>query len=76
MRSSMSKNKGKPSGNVAENKVAAGKKANTKRSGWPEDAHTQHVPDATAKQPGSPLEPEEVPPGTGEGRNRKAGSPF
>jgi len=72
----MSKNKGKPSGKYAESKTSPGRKANYKRSGWPENASAQHVEDATAKQPGNPLEPEELPPGTGAGRNRKAGSPV
>ncbi len=72
----MSKNKGKPSGPEAEDKSAPGKKANYKRSGWPEDAPTQHVGDAAGKQPGSPHEPRESPPGTDGGRNRKAGSPV
>ncbi len=69
----MSKNKGKPSGRNAVNKTSPGRKANYKRSRWPEEAPTQHVPDATAKQPANPLEPEEIPLGGGSGRNRKAG---
>ncbi len=67
-------NKGKPSGKNAENKTMAGRKGDYKRSGWPEDAPTQHVEDATAKQPGNPLEPEEFPLGSGSSRNRKAGA--
>lgn len=65
--------KGKPSGKFAEFKTDIGKKANYKRSGWPENAPTQHVPDARAKQRNSPLEPEQFPRGEGNGRNRKAG---
>ncbi len=72
----MSKNKGRPSGKYAESKSAVGRKADYKRSGWPEDAPTQHVEDATAKQPGNPREPASFPPGSGDGRNRKAGSPV
>jgi hypothetical protein len=67
--------KGKPSGKYAETKKAPGRKADYKRSGWPEEASAQHVEDATGKQPGNPLEPGEFPPGTGAGRNRKAGAP-
>ncbi len=72
----MSKNKGKPGGKYADTKTAVGRKGERKRSGWPEDAPTQHVQDATANQVGNPLEPEEVLPGDGAGRDRKAGSPF
>ena len=72
----MSKNKGKPSGKNARSKTSPGRKGNYKRSGWPEDAATQHVADATAKQPGNPLEPAEFVPGEGTGRDRKAGAPY
>jgi len=71
----MSKNKGKPSGKFAESKTSPGRKADYKRNRWPEDASTQHVENATATQPGSPLEPPEVTVGSGTGRNRKAGGP-
>jgi hypothetical protein len=71
----MSKNKGKPSGKYAEDKTAPGRKADYKRSGWPEDYSTQYVQDARNRQQGSPVEPEELPPGSGASRNRKAGSP-
>jgi len=67
--------KGKPSGKYAETKKSPGRKADYKRTGWPEDASVQHVADATAGQPGNPLEAEEITPGTGAGRNRKAGGP-
>jgi hypothetical protein len=68
----MSKNKGKPSGNEAEDKSAPGRKANYKRSGWPEDAPTQRV--GNARRSNSSDEPEA--PGESSGRNRKAGSPV
>ena len=71
----MSKNKGKPSGKFAESKVSPGRKGDYKRTGWPEDASTQHVEDATATQPGNSFEPRELPTGAGAGRNRKAGGP-
>ena len=70
------KNKGKPSGKYAETKADPGRKADYKRTGWPEDASLQHVEDAAGKQPGNPIEPEELPAGSGAGRNRKAGSPI
>jgi len=48
----MSKNKGRPSGKYAETKTAPGRKGNHKRSGWPENAPTQHMANARAKQSG------------------------
>ena len=69
------RHKGKPSGKYAESKTDIGKKANRKRTGWPEEAPTQHVADATARQRNSPLEPEQFVRGEGNGRNRKAGGP-
>jgi hypothetical protein len=65
----MSKNKGKPSGKYAEKKTSAARKANYKRTGWPEEASAQHVEDATAKQSGNPLEPEEFNSIESSGRN-------
>jgi hypothetical protein len=71
----MSKNKGKPSGKYAEEKTSPGRKADYKRSGWPEDYSTQYVEDATRRRQGSSAEPEELPRRSGSGRHRKAGSP-
>jgi hypothetical protein len=67
----MSENKGKPSGKYAEDKSDPGRKGDYKRSGWPEDASTQRVEDASGKQQQS--RPDDS---TGRGRNRKAGSPI
>ena len=73
----MAANKGKPSGKYAEDKPDPGRKGNYKRSGWPADAHTQRVEDASGQQPGRQRNPRERNyPGTGRGRNRKAGSPV
>ena len=71
----MSKHKGKPSGKFAETKTSPGRKADYKRSRWPEEASTQHVEDATGSQTGSPFEPVEIPADSRSGRNRKAGGP-
>lgn len=65
-------NKGKPSGIVAESKTAPGKKANYKRSGWPENAPTQRVESGRRQQRG--VTRARNVPGEGRGRNRKAGS--
>jgi len=70
----MGRNIGKPSGKFAETKKSAGRKGDYKRSGWPEDADTQRVENATGGQTGH-RRPELRSPGTGRGRNRKAGSP-
>lgn len=72
----MSKNKGKPSGKITKGKGHAGRRLDVNRSGWPEDVPTQHVQDATATQPGSPYERPEALPGSGEGRNFRAGGPV
>ena len=72
----MAKHKGKPSGKYAETKRDPGRKADYKRSGWPEDAPMQHVADARGKQVDNQREPEEITAGVGAGRNRKAGSPV
>lgn len=72
----MSKNKGKPSGRIMKGKGHAGRRLDLNHSGWPEDVPTQHVQDATATQPGSPFERPEALPGSGEGRNLRAGSPI
>jgi hypothetical protein len=73
----MAGNKGKPSGPYAESKTGIGKKANYKRSGWPEDAPTERVESGENQQQGKPraLAKDNFP-GTGRGRNRKAGSPV
>ena len=72
----MSKNKGKPAGKETQGKTALHRRGNYKRALWPEDAMTQHVENATARQPGNPRGPEEFLPGEGNGRNRRAGSPV
>ena len=72
---SMGENKGKPSGKYAEDKVSPGRKGNYKRSGWPENAPTQFVEDATGQQQGrqrSPAKRNRLQ--EGRGRVRKAGS--
>lgn len=72
----MSGNKGKPSGKYAEKKTDPGRKGNPQRSGWPEDAHTQHVKSNSGKQQGQPRTTEEEPfPGMGRERDRAAGGP-
>ena len=70
----MTTNKGKPSGKYAEAKTRPGRKGNYQRSGWPEDAPTEHVASAKGQQQGKrrPLDRRNFP-GTGRGRNRKAG---
>ncbi len=68
----MSKNKGKPSGKYAEEQSSPGRKANYKRSGWPEDYSTQYVQEVRSRRLASPVEPKELP---RTGRHRKAGSP-
>jgi hypothetical protein len=60
-------NKGKPSGKFAESKRDAGRKGDYKRSGWPEDAPTQHIADSGQRDTGEVEE--------GGERNRKAGGP-
>ena len=71
----MAAHKGKPSGKYAETKRDPGRKADYKRTGWPEDAPTQHVANATEKQTDNQQDSEEITAGMGSGRNRKAGSP-
>ena len=71
----MAKNKGKPSGNDAESKTSVGRHGDYQRTGWPEDAPTQRVEDATDTQPGNP-HGRELDFDDGEGRDRKAGSPV
>jgi hypothetical protein len=71
----MSRNMGKPSGKYAEDKRSPGRKGDYKRSGWPEDADTQRVDDSSGQQT-SARRPVLRSPGTGQGRNRKAGSPV
>ena len=71
----MPKNKGKPSGKYAETKSAPGRKADYKRTGWPEDAPTQHVANARGKQMNTAEDMEEILEGSGSGRDRKAGAP-
>ena len=68
-------NKGKPSGKYAETKSDPGRKADYKRTGWPEDAPTQRVDDASRKQTGNIQDRDEITLGAGSGRDRKAGSP-
>ncbi|MHC1762777.1 MAG: hypothetical protein AB9869_00515 [Verrucomicrobiia bacterium] len=70
----MGGNKGKPSGKYAEKKTDPGRKRQYQRSGWPEDAPTQRVEDATGQQVGipRPIRDQNFP-GTGRGRNKKAG---
>ncbi len=74
----MSKNKGKPSGKYAKDKSSPGRKGDYQRSGWPEDAPTQRVGNAVNQQ--QTLEQGELQLLTdfdsGEGRDRKAGSPV
>jgi hypothetical protein len=70
-------NKGKPSGKFAETKKSAGRKGDYKRTGWPEEAPTQRVEDATGRQAGKPRQRQQLSAsGAGRGRNRKAGSPI
>jgi hypothetical protein len=66
----MAENKGKPSGKFAESKKSPGRKGDYKRSGWPEDAPTQRVADATGRQT-----PRTAKAADTNGRDRKAGSP-
>ena len=61
-------NKGKPSGKFAESKRDPGRKGDYKRSGWPEDARTQHTTESGQQNP-------EENDDSGQ-RNRKAGSPI
>ena len=68
-------NKGKPSGKYAETKKSPGRKADYKRTGWPEDAPTQHVASARGKQMNTGQDTEEITAGSGSGRDRKAGGP-
>jgi hypothetical protein len=69
------KNKGKPSGKYAEDKTSPGRKADYKRSGWPEEAATQRVANGRNQQPGQPRPAEERNIlGLGAGRDRKAGA--
>ena len=71
----MATNKGKPSGTYAENKKSPGKKADYKRSGWPEDASTPYAEDARGRQTGKGSAAEELRwADTAQGRDRKAGS--
>lgn len=74
----MSKNKGKPSGKYAKDKSSPGRKGDYQRSGWPEDAPTQRVENASNQQQRPAKgEPEElIDSEYGEGRDRKAGSPV
>src|SRR5438105_4561007 len=68
----MATNKGKPSGTYAENKKSTGKKADYKRSGWPEDASTQYVEDARGRQTGKGSAAEELRwADTAQGRDRE-----
>jgi hypothetical protein len=73
----MGENKGKPSGKYAESKVSPGRKADYKRSGWPEDAPTQRTDRTVGQQLGKQNKnaPQNQP-GEGRGRNRKSGSPI
>jgi hypothetical protein len=63
------KTKGKPSGKYADEKTAPGRKGDFKRSGWPEDAPTQHVADATSQRGARQRSSD----GEGSGRSRKGG---
>ncbi len=71
----MSKNKGKPSGKYAEDKTSPGRKADYKRSGWPEDYSTQYVQEVRSRRLRSPVERQALPARTSAGRHRKSGSP-
>jgi hypothetical protein len=72
----MSANKGKPSGKYAEKKTDPGRKADYKRTGWPEEANTQRVGSGAGQQQGKRIYEEEHTHGVERGRNRKAGSPI
>jgi hypothetical protein len=73
----MTANKGKPTGMYAEKKTSPGRKGNYQRSGWPEDAPTQHVESGQGQQQGKPRRAGEGNlRGRGRGRNRKAGVPL
>jgi len=70
----MAKNKGKPSGKYAETKTSPGRRGDYKRSGWPEDASTQHVDNAAGRQMRArPETRDRGMAGLGRGRNRRAG---
>jgi hypothetical protein len=66
----MAKNMGKPSGKDAEKKTSPGRKANYKRTGWPEDVPTQRTSSARGQQQGKTYAVRDL---DQEGRNRKAG---
>ena len=58
----MAKNLGKPSGKFAEKKTSPGRKSSHLRSGWPEEAPTQHTENPRSREHGGM-----------QGRNDRAG---